>query len=288
MSGRLDGLIFYNPDPAMAERACAQLRSLEGTAVVVVDNSTTLAARRLVDEVTTRWSLTVVRLPKGNVGTAGGLNELIRRAAALNLPWLHYLDQDSVLETGYRQLLEESESCTDTAWIGATYTEPGTGFSSGRGDRIRYCPTRYVISSGSLLSVSACIEADFFSEVMFLDLVDTEMCLRLRRSGHHLAVDHERRMQHSIGAAARRVGPLGITDHPLWRRRLMWRNSVLLARMYAKDFPFEILRHWVVRVLETGLTAVHTRRFAVLGASFLGAREGLRLTTARHSPSAHG
>lgn len=283
MFGRLDGLVFFNPDRLVADRAAAQLAALRGTSAVVIDNSTDPDCQRLVDVAAERWSLTVVRLPGGNVGTAGGLNELIRRAAALDLAWMHYLDQDSILGPEYAARLEEAQTLSEVAVVGATYSHTGQP-SHLASDARRFRTARYVISSGSLFSVGACLEVGLFSDALFLDLVDTEMCFRLRRAGHTVIVDGERYMEHTIGESPRLVGRMGVTSHPLWRRRLMWKNSVLLTRLYGRQYPGDILRHWAIRLAETGMTIIRTRRLEILFDSFAGARDGLRTAIVRRPP----
>ncbi len=85
---------------------------------------------------------------------------------------------------------------------------------------------RFLISSGCFFRSTALREVDGFDETFFLDLVDQEICLRLRRRGWRLMRAGDLVLTHTIGeGTGGRVGRIAVRRHPAWRRRLMWRNG---------------------------------------------------------------
>lgn len=269
---RLDAVIVFEPTEVMIETVCRQLTSL-GERRVVLDNSTTAAAQQRVDKTCAAFAVDVMR-PEGNVGTGRGLNVLLREAGSRNLDWLHYLDQDSVLTGDYVQQVSELPSgAEDFALIGAVHRDPNHFAPIEQSGLV---PVRFVISSGTLFNVSQVIRADGADERLFLDLVDHELCLRVRSLGMRVAVDTRRVLSHPIGEGAYKFGSrLTLWRHPAWRRELMWRNSWLLVREYATRQPVECLRHLLGRFAETCALALVLRDLGHLRAALRGTRSAM-------------
>ena len=267
---RLDAVIVFEPTGPMVESACRQLASLGGNAVLL-DNSESVDAQRLVSRTCEHFSVQLLR-PGGNVGTGRGINLLLREAADRGVTWLHYLDQDSQLTGAYRsQLARLPPRAEDFALIGAVHVDPGQPLGSVSSSRLE--PARFVISSGTLFNVAAVTRADGADERLFLDLVDHELCLRVRSQGMKVAIDHARVLRHPIGEGAQRVGQrLTLWRHPEWRRELMWRNSCLLVREYRTVAPMECLRHMTGRVIETLASVLAFRDLRYLRSAVRGTR----------------
>ena len=106
-ASRLDCAILFEPRSGEPERVIAGVCDLGGHPVVL-DNSETPEARGRVAAAAAAAGVEV--LGNGiNLGTGAGLNMLIRRAQALELPWLHDLDQASVPTPGYLAALSDSK-----------------------------------------------------------------------------------------------------------------------------------------------------------------------------------
>ncbi|WP_157558857.1 hypothetical protein [Nocardioides sp. Soil774] len=269
---RLDATIVFEPTQPMIENACRQLTSL-GEFRVVLDNSTTAAAQERVDRTCAAFAVDVVR-PQLNVGTGRGLNLLLREAWSRDLGWLHYLDQDSVLTGDYlTQVAELPPNAEDHALIGAVHRDPTLAAPIELSGLVS---ARFVISSGTLFNVSQVIRADGADERLFLDLVDHELCLRVRSMGMRVAVDTRRVLSHPIGEGAVEVGSrLTLWRHPAWRRELMWKNSWLLVREYATRKPIDCLRHLIMRFVETFASALVFRDGGYLLSAARGTRSAM-------------
>jgi len=278
---RFDGIVLYEPSEQQLNSVVRQLILLEGAARAVVDNSVRASTQSRVDAAMEAASISVIRSRLGNVGTSGGLNQLASEAASQSCNWLHYLDQDSIIDDAYRVRLEATLPLSRAAIIGCVHIEP-SHVQRSNSSSLRevtggpeFTNSRMTISSGSAYRVSTLLRVGGFDSRLFLDLVDHEFCLRVRRAGGQVLVDNRRTILHPIGEHIKNVGPIGITTHPKWRRRLMWRNSILLAREYIFSFPGEVAKHLAVRIGETILTASLCKDPSVITAAILGTSDAL-------------
>jgi rhamnosyltransferase len=125
-----------------------------------------------------------------------------------------------------------------------------------------------------LLPISVVDVVGGFWEALFVDGVDTEFCLRLRRSGFAVLRGCRPLMRHRIGASQpRRVlgRVLQCNNHPPSRRYYVARNRIHLARRYPSlRLPYEWLRDDVIAI------AFEADRWRKWRACLLGAYDGLR------------
>jgi GT2 family glycosyltransferase len=111
-----------------------------------------------------------------------------------------------------------------------------------------------VISSGSLVSAAAIRAAGLPRRDFFMDFVDFELCLRIRRAGFLVGVVRGSTMSHAIGAP-HRVTELGVervrARHQPWREYYKTRN---LAFTVWHEFPSAMAKwHVVARTLRHAL-----------------------------------
>ena len=265
--------ITFEPDALTVERVCRQLSSLSSLCAVY-DNSTTTTAQELVDDAGVEFGVPVLR-GTGNRGTAGGINELTRRAVEVAAEWLTYFDQDTILPPGFGATMPAlAELDTKVAAVGSLMDHQTPG-------QIRWSSARFLIASGTSWRVQALVDVDGCDQDMFLDVVDQELCLRLRLQGWRLVTDQRRLMHHPIGDDAVRHYKILVSTHPLWRRQLMWRNTTVLARRYARTAPVEVMRLFAGRAAETlsGMLTGRGRGWAT--AAREGFAEGRRASRSR-------
>jgi len=212
--------------------------------IIVVDNAST---DDTVDMLASQYpDVRVLSLPE-NGGVGGGYAAGLTYAAITKkYSWAWLLDDDSVPPPdGLQKLLEglqHLDESTDPIAILAplcvdsktSTSYPGLSWLGGRlvptpGDPSQ--PLTFVdsvISSGSLVRREA-VEAVGLPRVdFFMDFVDYEYCLRLRRHGFRVAVVRDSILDHEIGAQ-RTFNILGRkkfwADHAPWREYYMARNE---------------------------------------------------------------
>jgi rhamnosyltransferase len=242
------------------------------------DNSLTPAARAAI--MLRCHDLNIEYLSENkNLGTAGGLNRLAALAKHHDIQWMFYFDQDSTFDIhfyGRLQDVAEIAAVMGLAAVGSTIHERSTIQPEEPKNRI--APARYLIASGTLFGVGAWEGVGQFDESLFLDTVDHEWCLRARVRGYRLGQAPTLALSHRIGRNQRAIlgGRIQPTQHPSWRRELMWRNSIILTRRYWKSNPVQILRHLVARLVDSLACAWVFRDLRVIISSISGISTGFR------------
>lgn len=284
-------IVTYFPDAGFDARLAAIAREFQP--LIVVDNSTD-------PEITRRlWSLCQTHhaelvLNPANLGLGAALNHAFDLLAQRGLTWAAAFDQDSTPATGFRaELLTVAEAKASCAVIGANWTDEARPDFASRHLRATTWPFIFeripatetlsrvtcVITSGSLFRLTTWRKLGGFDAGLFLDLVDTEFCLRARRAGFDICVAAGARLRHRR-AEKRPVTFLGRTWWPAFvsppRLRLLFRNRVLLCRRHGWRMP-----HWVsFEIVYTAkicaeVLLLENRKGAKLAACLQGTWDGL-------------
>lgn len=215
-----------------------------------------------------------------NIGLANALNDAFKLVGAAEFVFL--LDQDSVPQPG---LVNKLKSIMDeyprVGAIGpAPWDETNNRFidprTSGRSD-LATMPV--IITSAMLMRTHAFFSTTGFRGDFFVDCVDQDMCLQLRKQGWEILQDKTALLPHSLGNTRwHGFGPLKIraTHHPTWRLYWAARNGVILSKEYWRfDTKWAmtniaILCYWILTV-----TLFETPRFSKLKAMFRGISDGI-------------
>ena len=230
--GRIAAVVTaYHPDERLEAVVESALRSCD--AVVVADNTpgdaASLAAKLEGPAVT-------VLRTGSNRGLAGALNLGLAQVPA-DVDAVLFLDQDSVLPPElvdglYAHLVDER-----IAVVGPTPVDAATGGRYERAaDRHSAVDDRPgIITSGMLVRRSVFDEVPGFREDFFVDCVDSDFCLRVRRTGRRVVRDAALVLPHSIGSGRdHRLGPINVRvlHYPAWRHYWIARNGLVLSREF--------------------------------------------------------
>jgi rhamnosyltransferase len=288
----------YHPDDLLRGVVDSALTSC--ASVIVVDNTPHLAegVAEQPDPLTLFLDPRVTRLGSGrNLGLAAALN-LGLAALPAETEAVLFLDQDSVLPDGLIDGLAEDLSDPAIGVVGPSPVDAATGkvyeTLAGRHDRLD--DRDMVITSGMLLRRSCLERVPGFREDFFVDYVDLDFCLRLRRAGIRIVRDLALDLPHSIGDV--RVHPfLGrsarVGHYAAWRHYWIARNGMILIRENMRAMPVWAITNtlfmsrWFVQLvlfepnrrthaaafvrgLRDGLTRRVTRDFVPAGAEYKG------------------
>ena len=287
--------VTYNPDLVALE---AQVKALQFQVdrIVVVDNGSASDVEAWnrgllegVDQVITLGD---------NLGIGFAQNRGIEWAKAHGARYVLLMDQDSLPESGLvESLLEGLSLAKDTGiQVGAVgcrirndaVSEPRSSFLRYRappGRRVVSCqgerliPCELLIASGTLIPMEVLEQVGLMDEGLFIDLVDTEWCLRAEVKGYRVFGVCDAVMQHSLGLRRVELWFLRSRDvsiHSPFRYYYMVRNGVKL--LLAPDFGwawrwFSIQRLVMILVLY-GL--ILPGRWARLWRMLVGFWDGLR------------
>jgi len=206
----------------------------------------------------------VVMVPNDNLGLGAAYNRAAEWARAQGATHLLLLDQDSVPEPGLVTALAHAfDQPGPVAAAGALWRDRRTGKDgffvrlTGWGVR-KFRPTDsapvpvdFLISSGSLISLDAIDRIGRFDEMLFIEHVDTDWCLRARAMGYRLYGVAQARLDHAFGEATLAPSMLGgsrkLFLYAPDRNYYLLRNSIMLwRRSYA---PTRWVLHDVRRVV---------------------------------------
>jgi rhamnosyltransferase len=213
--------------------------ALETCARVIVADNTPDGSSSLAEKLSDP-RVTVLRSGL-NLGVAAGLNLGLRELPG-DTEAVLILDQDSVLPRDL--VLGLAEHLADPG-IAAAAPEP-LNADTGRSYKIlsnldsAVSDQDAVITSGMLVRRSTLDRVGGFREDFFVDFIDMDICLRLRRTGGRIVLDKRLQLPHSIGDPRfHRLGPVTVRviHYPAWRHYWIARNGSILILENARAFP---------------------------------------------------
>ncbi len=183
----------------------------------------------------------IVRNEK-NQGIAKALNQGIRLARELGYQWVITFDQDTVVNDNFisqMSLVYDRISATSihsVAVLGPNYIDQVLQSSAHAVVISEYAvEVREVITSGSLISIEAFTAVGGFEEKLFIDMVDTDFCFRVRQKGYSVWRTSATLMDHSLGRLSTRhiLGfSFNVTNHLPQRRYYIFRNTLFMVWKY--------------------------------------------------------
>lgn len=242
--------------PPHLEALKRQSRKLDE--IVVVNNASTDETSNLLRD--QYPDVTILNLAE-NGGVGGGYAAGLGYAALQRKhEWVWLFDQDSVpaddgLEKLLKGLQDTGEARASVGIIAPLCVNPATRVYypglSWRGANLCATPLTpgqkliyadSVLSSGSLVRRQAIEAAGLPRTDFFMDFVDHEHCLRLRRHGFKVVVVQDTFLEHTLGEPEERTF-FGLskhwTDHPPWREYYMTRNEVFTMRQHYPAWKFK-------------------------------------------------
>jgi rhamnosyltransferase len=228
-------IVTHQPDAGFPARFSELARQVDR--VIVIDNHSHESGLAAVREFVDSERNVVPIFNPDNVGIAAALNQGCRFAAEHTASWVLAFDQDSIpsrdLLTHVAREWRNQADRDRIGLIGVNFERPNgkTLLPAGSG----LADARVVITSGSLLNVDAWRQVGPFREDFFIDEVDHEYAIRLRRSGWFVKVARQVLMAHVLGSPPEpRFGDWqpAVSHHSALRRYYMVRNRVFLARAH--------------------------------------------------------
>lgn len=261
--------------------------------IVVVDNASDDDTVSLL--ATEYPEVKVLNLAK-NGGVGGGFSAGLTYTATLKkYDWTWLLDDDSIpsldglerLLDGLQQVGEKPEDIAILAPLGihketqSVYGghlwRNGLRLLSPEATQKKISFVDTVISSGTLIRAEAIERVGLPRSDFFMDFVDYELCLRLRRHGYKIAVVNSCKLDHAIGNP-RKINLLGFhkawTDHAPWREYYITRNEIFTIWAYYPDWKTKssivgrLLRH------AAGVLLVGTQKMPCLRMMYEGFLDG--------------
>lgn len=228
MRGIAACIVTYNPELARFSE-CLSAVAEQVEHVFVVDNGSNETSGV---EALCREYDNAIFVPLGeNKGIAAALNMGCTAADEKRCTAVLTLDQDSICEDGLVEKLAAhlaKDVGIAAPWISYAgneeyYDLPQDGLYE----------VEWTITSASLTSIDAWRKIGGFDEALFIDSVDRDFCIRLRRAGYRVVIDPATSLSHELGdmRCVRILGKvIHITNHSSFRKYYIARNKILLAK----------------------------------------------------------
>jgi rhamnosyltransferase len=285
--GTIAGIVVtFAPDAAFRGRLKALASQVDTT--IVVDNSederVQQEVRRMCVDVGCQCITNAC-----NLGIAEALNQGIQAALPTGAKYVLTMDQDSTPAANMVVELERTRDDASRAGLSVGVVAPVTadefmGPLSAHVDAVRWSVAKLVITSGSLIPVAIFKSVGLFRAGFFIDGVDQEFCLRIRRYGYRVVRAHAARLEHRLGTPSIHnvFGAQFIpTNHSPTRRFFMGRNIVWMVRLFLFSDTITVTR-LALKLMKNGLliAAFEDQKMKKLRAIAKGLVEGIRQTPA--------
>ncbi len=184
-----------------------------------------------------------------NIGIASGLNTAAKIANQNSMDYLLMMDQDSYasqnLITDYLIVLERINN-PKVALI-----SPNFIYKSyiGKNFEADIREIDFAMTSGSFLNLKAYRQIGPFIDELFIDYVDFEYCLRLKKNGFKIIQLKNSFIHHNLGQITGRkfiFKNISVTNHSPERYYYRTRNRFYLYKKYFTSFPIIILKDLIV------------------------------------------
>lgn len=175
-----------------------------------------------------------------NAGLGTALNQGLRRARELHAEWCLLLDQDTLVD---QDLVEGLRSVHDDYSIPSSIAILAPNYRSNGGLRIAYPEKahfqemRTVVTSGSLVSLDAVATCGGMKENFFIEGIDLEFALRVRRAGWVVVASGKPLMTHGAGADEER--------RFLWRTVQVGHHSPERCFLQVRNLVWTMREYWV-------------------------------------------
>ncbi len=169
-----------------------------------------------------------------NFGMAKALNQAAVYAIENKYQWLLTMDQDSIFEKGSLKKMKEFIETTREP-LGIVSPFHLTPKLSHPKFKEEITPLRITMTSGNLLNLNAYKRCGSFEEKLFIDSVDHEYCLRLRKNGYQITRINTAILYHSLGSIVYHLFlffRFKTTNHSSTRRYYIARNRLYVMFKY--------------------------------------------------------
>lgn len=243
MPNLLAVIVTYHPELTQLKRLINILQDQQAS-VLVIDNNTPGFTKIILGELPTE--IEVIQKPE-NVGLATAYNEGCSFAKSRGYSHVILFDQDSMpaenmVANLYSAIACRNEHTFTVAAVGPKYTDIKgqklspfvriKQFHLVRVDcsELEVVEVDHLISSGSLIDLRAIDYVGNFLDLLFIDCVDTEWCLRVRHYKLKMYGVGNALMTHNIGERYLNVFGRQLPFHTPLRLRYQFRNQVWIIK----------------------------------------------------------
>lgn len=228
----LTGIVLFNPEMKRLEENISSVLP-QVDFLLLVDNGSSN-----IGEVRSKYAkndkIQIIR-NKNNCGIATALNQIFRYASENGFSWVFTLDQDSVSVPGIVNTYSGYIGIKNIGMITCNIVDRNYYTENKFAPNENYNEIDWCITSGAFMSVDAYLASDGFDDKMFIDSVDWDMCMNLRKHGYKVIRLNVNGLIHEVGKGKniKLFWKNYVTyNHPPFRQYYMARNHIYLAYKY--------------------------------------------------------
>ena len=213
--------------------------------VHVVDNGSEPDSIEILDSLEREYGISIQRLGN-NRGVGYALNLGIAHAKAIGCTWLLTMDQDSIADC---HMISAFQAVAKLNTEAVSFS-PRISREASVNESI-CVEIKSAITSGNLVHIGVFDKIGAYDEGFFIDCIDFDFSLRLRRKGYKLFRIENAEMQHQLGdlTGLPKYVMKFYARHPPLRRYYMTRNYLYLAERHLFRFPVFIIKLGILRVV---------------------------------------
>ena len=220
-------VIFYNPEDSDINNINYYIDEVDS--LYVVDNSKYSNEHKIIKNKKIKYIFN-----NGNLGIAKPLNQIARLARKNGYEWLLTLDQDTIYPKKILGVIKSRIEKVDTTNIGIITPWHKTKLKLEK-PKDKISNPLDVMTSGNLVNLKIHEELGGFKEWLFIDGIDIEYCLNLKKNKYSILRYNDLEINHNLGDIYYRnfLGKeLLITNHNAIRRYYQSRNYRYIRDMY--------------------------------------------------------
>lgn len=268
------GIVLYNPEierlKENIDSICKQVKQ-----VILIDN-----ASDNIEEIKILCSVyknTKIIENVKNTGIAFALNEIMNYGLKKGYKWVLTLDQDSICPNNIISEYSKYIEIDDVAIISPTVIDRNRNKSKNISSKL-YEEINLCITSGALTNTEVWNKIGRFDEVMFIDGVDNEYCIRLLKNNYHILQILRVELLHEIGHIAIRkffFWNVVVRNHNSFRKYYISKNVIYVAK---KHFYYRKIVIAYLRVFKIVIVTLlyESDKIAKVKSIFKGMRDGKR------------
>jgi rhamnosyltransferase len=189
-------VIIYNPKAFIIGNIKSYLNYLD--VLYIIDNSE-IADLQLINSLISISSRIIYVPQNKNIGVASAFNVAAGMAVTAKYGWLLTMDQDSYFPEGEFFDIWSSVADDDdkVGLLAASYTNKYDRWQKEYSKHFN--EIHFAVSSGNIINLGAWDIVKGFEDKLFIDEVDHDYCLRLRKNNYKILISKNVLMQHMVG-----------------------------------------------------------------------------------------
>ena len=261
-------IVLHNPQRSYLSNICSVHEQV--SELMIFDNSLKTASWIL--DFTKMKEKIIYRNFKKNMGVAFALNYAADYSIHNGFTFLLTMDQDSYATPGMVKKMLGSVKNTDDVGIISPYHKNKISTHKVPGTEIE--DKLVVMTSGNLLNLNAYQKVGPFREDFFIDYVDTEYCMRLKKNNFRVVRVNSVPIYHNeANVSKKKVFGKGVYPYNHAPRRLYFkvRNRFYLRDLYKKTFPdyfeyeYPLFRNMLIKILLFEKERIKKIKYAIKG-----------------------